>query len=92
MDQKWIKIRKIRIDDIPAIWRINFECWKNNYKWIIDNEFLNGITIERWIEKAKIYYNKTEVFGLVKEIEWKIVWFIDGHANNNKEFEINRLY
>jgi hypothetical protein len=35
---------------------------------MIDDEFLNGITIERWIEKAKIYYNKPEVFALVKEI------------------------
>ena len=87
-----MEIRELQIEDIPKIWKINFECWRKNYKWIIDDVFLNGITIERWIEKAKIYYNKPEVFALVKEIEWEIIWFIDGHANNEKEFEINRLY
>lgn len=93
--ENWI--RDANFDDVEAIARINTECWKNNYRWIIADEYLESIDREERTKKWKEHFKKWETHYLVKKIDGKVVWFIDGRKNREKkevpyDFEIMWLY
>jgi hypothetical protein len=71
-------IRKVTIEDIPEIVRINVECWKHNYQGIVAQDLLDDMSVEKttqkWIEHFE-EMQKNKAFYL-KEIDGKIVGFI----------------
>lgn len=89
-------LRDANIKDVPQIVSINTQCRQNNYKWIIDQQYLDNIDLNKRISKREEYFKKWDTFYLVKEVDWKVVWFIDWVINTSKEFpydfEIKWLY
>ena len=89
-------IRNAVFEDIPEMVRINIECWKHNYKGIIEQEYLDALTpwdkLENWKERfltgIESYY--------VKVIDGKVVgmvsWWKNDDATIPYENEIYGLY
>ena len=71
-------IRKVTIDDIPEMARINVECWKHNYKGIVAQDVLDDMSVEKHIKRRTENFEemqKDKVF-YIKETDGKLVGFI----------------
>jgi len=68
-----IIIRNVTEEDIPAVVDIKINGWKEAYRDIIDNDFLNGLDKKERIEKWKQNYNQGGF--IVAVIESEIVGF-----------------
>ena len=53
-------IRRATIDDIPEMVAINIACWKNNYKGIISQDFLDTLHVDDKIESWKTHFLEVE--------------------------------
>ena len=51
-----IVTRNLREDDIPSVVKIQIEGWKTAYRGIIDDEYLDSMSIEEKINKRKKDY------------------------------------
>lgn len=49
-------IRRATIDDIPEIVNINIQCWKNNYKGIIAQDYLDKLNVNDKLENWKSHF------------------------------------
>ncbi len=91
-------IRKVTIDDIPEMARINVECWKHNYKGIVAQDVLDDMSVEKHIKRRTENFEemqKDKVF-YIKETDGKLVGFISWGLNDDPEApydnEITGLY
>lgn len=80
-----IKIRKAKIDDIEAISAIKVNGWQNAYKNIIENEYLDNMSIEQVIRKNMANFSKQNF--IVAEMNKTVVGFCGYSYNyeNNTE-------
>jgi len=89
-----MKIRKYLKKDLPDIVRINVYCWKHNYKWNVDQAYLDSISYQKQLKKRSNKEIKWNIF--VSEIDWKVVWFIHWWKSRDWEefppYEIRWLY
>lgn len=81
-----MKIEKAQIEDAKSIVEINIKEWKNTYKGIFPNKFLENLskTEEESIEKCK---NKINEY-IVCKINNRIVGFLR-FGKNKKEYNDN---
>lgn len=88
-------IRLAKNEDLGIIAEINTNAWKINYKGIIDDDFLQTRTTERFIEKrleANWLENK-EIVTFVYEEDNIVKGFVSGNKGNEKyDCEISSLY
>ncbi len=89
-----MKIRKYSSKDLPDIVKINVDCRKHNYKWNVDQKYLDSISYERQLKKRKNKKIKWNIF--VAEIDSEIAWFIHWWKSRDWEgfppYEIRWLY
>ena len=89
-----MKIEKAQIEDVKSIVEINIKEWKNTYKGIFPDKFLNNLTKkeEESIEKYKNNLNEY----IVCKINNKVVGFLRFGKNkkgyNDNYAEIYALY
>lgn len=75
-----VKIRDIRKEDLMAVAEITIDGWRTAYKGIIDDDFLNNLSVEEnYQRKLKNY---TENDFIVAELNNEIVGFCRYIANN----------
>lgn len=95
--QKNVYIREANIDDAFAIAEINYNGWRTNFRGIIDDDFLDNISLEkkqnRMIEFIK---NKnSDSLSLVAVVDGKVVWFVHWGISRDEidyEAEIYAIY
>lgn len=96
--QKSIDIREATLDDAFAIAEINYKGRKNNFKGIIDDDFLDNINLEKKQQAMleMMENNNWDSIILVHTINWKVVWFIhwwiDRYPNSAYDAEIYSFY
>lgn len=91
--QKYIEdisngIRSATIADIPDMTKLNLECRKYNYKWIVSQDFLDNLNLEEKIKSWESHFLEVQnsVCYYVKIIDGKIVWFISGGKNRDLNY------
>ena len=91
------KIRKVQKEDLRAVAEIGISSWKTEYRGIIDDEYLDNLSIEE--NYQKILNNYTENKFIVAELNNEIVAFCryrPGNYYKNKypdiDCEISVLY
>ena len=52
-------IRKMEYKDIESVANIKVSSWRLSYKGIIDDEYLDNMDINSYIEKRREDYNKS---------------------------------
>lgn len=52
-----INIRKVEEQDLKQVAEIHVNGWKNAYKNLIDDDYLNSLSIENRLNKLKKNYN-----------------------------------
>lgn len=90
-----MKIRKYEHKDLPDVVRINTNCWKNNYEWIIDQDYLDSISYEEKLEKwSKNPQIGNKWIALVAEDKWKVVGFVHWWESRDKDTnsDINEIF
>ena len=92
-----IKIRKVQKEDLRAVAEIGVNGWKTAYRGIIDDEFLDNLSIEENYQKT--LKNYTENGFVVAELNNKVVGFCRYRTGNcykneyaNIDCEISVLY
>lgn len=91
-------IREANLEDAFAIAEINYKGRKNNFKGIIDQEYLKSLDLKIWNKRMtkKLENKKSDSKILVYTINNKVVWFIDGWVNRTPkqpyDAEIYALY
>jgi len=79
-------IRHANLNDVEAIAKVHIAVWKTTYQNIIPQDFLDNLSIERsennW---KKTVNNKGYIFLVAEDESKKIVGFISGGANREKE-------
>ena len=92
-----IKIRNVKKEDLRAVAEISVNGWKTAYKGIIDDDFLNNLSIEEKYKKRLNDY--TENGFIVAELNNEIVGFCRYRSGNyykethpNIDCEISALY
>jgi len=88
-------VRKATLDDAFAITKVHLDTQKYNYRDILDQEFLENMNFESRVQKMQDRLEKKESVIYVKELDGKIVWFIDGgvsKAGVPYEAEIYTIY
>lgn len=68
-----IVTRNLREDDIPSVVKIQIEGWKTAYRGIIDDEYLDSMSMEEKINKRKKDYQDGPF--IVAEVDGEIVGF-----------------
>ena len=66
-------IRKMEYKDIESVANIKVSSWRLSYKGIIDDEYLDNMDINLYIEKRKEDYNKSLYY--VADLDGKVVGF-----------------
>ena len=66
-------IRKMEYKDIESVANIKVSSWRLSYKGIIDDEYLDNMDINSYIEKRREDYNKSLYY--VAELDGKVVGF-----------------
>ena len=82
-----IKIRKAILDDVKAISTIKVEGWQSAYKNIINDEYLNNMSIQRTIEKNT--KNLDRYPFIVAELGNEVVGFCSYDFGNIEELDDN---
>ena len=89
-----MKIEKAQIEDAKSIVEINIKEWKNTYKGIFPDKFLNNLT-KKEEESIEKYKNKLNEY-IVCKINNKVVGFLRFGKNkkgyNDNYAEIYALY
>ena len=89
-----MKIEKAQIEDVKSIVEINIKEWKNTYKGIFPDKFLNNLT-KKEEESIEKYKNKLNEY-IVCKINNKVVGFLRFGKNkkgyNDDYAEIYALY
>lgn len=91
-----INIRKIEKQDLKQVAEIHVNGWKNAYKNLIDDDYLNSLSIENRLNKLKKNYN-TNGF-LVATLNDEIVGFIryifsnEFSSDYDVDCEVSALY
>ena len=78
-------IRNATKNDIEQIARIKIDGWKNAYNGIVDNSYLDNMSINEQIEKYNNRYSLKDVF--VAEIESEIIAFCRVYDYDKSEFD-----
>ncbi|MGX7112109.1 GNAT family N-acetyltransferase [Gemella cuniculi] len=78
-------LRKITNEDVVAVAKLNKEVWGTTYKNIINTNFLESISVEKWAENIKHGIIEGEIQGYVVSIEDKIVGVIMYGKSRQKE-------
>ncbi len=81
-----IIIRNIKKEDIPDVVDININGWKEAYKGIVDDKYLENISREDKIKKREKDYKENGF--IVAEIDKEVVGFCRYIDNLNKSPEI----
>lgn len=71
-----MQIRKYYSKDLPDIVIINVSCRKHNYKWNVDQNYLDSINYEKQLDKRRNKKIKWNIF--VAEENGVVVWFVHG--------------
>ena len=81
-------IRSATIVDIPEMTKLNLECRKHNYKWIVSQDFLDNLNLEEKIQSWETHFLEVQnsMSYYVKLIDGKIVWFISGGKNRDLNY------
>lgn len=89
-----MKIRKYNTKDLPDIVRINTDCWKTNYKWYIDQNYLDNISYEDRLKKTSENPKIERIWiALIAEDKWKVKWFIHWWESRDEDIDIkNEIY
>jgi GNAT superfamily N-acetyltransferase len=69
-----MKIREYSPQDNKSLVRVNVDCRKHNYKWNVNQEYLDSISYDHRLQKRENKPMKWKI--LVAEIDWNVVWFI----------------
>lgn len=91
-----IKIREAKIEDIKAISTIKVSGWQTAYKNIIDQEFLDNMSVESTIEKNIRNFENSNY--LVAELDNEVVGYCkydflyNGEIGENIDCELHGLY
>lgn len=85
MESKSIKIRKARQSDIEAIAEIKVMGWKTAYRGIIDDEYLNSMSLSDQADNFKNSYSLETIF--VAETENEILGFCRFYEYDNAVYE-----
>ena len=84
-----IIIRNVKKEDLWDVSRIAIDGWRNAYKGIIDNEFLNNLKVEDTYNKRLKDYNENGF--IVAEINNEIVGFCRYTKNNLFSRELEKI-
>ena len=85
MKGKNIKIRKAKHSDIEAIAEIKVMGWQTAYKGIIDDKYLNSMSLSDQMNNYKSVYSLNTVF--IAETENEIVGFCRFYDYDNAVYE-----
>lgn len=80
-----IIIRKANLEDLKEVAEIAVSGWKNTYKGIIDEEYLNNMSVEETYQKIKEGYQENNY--IVAELNKEIVGFCRYTLNYSKSDE-----
>ncbi len=82
-----IKIRRIEEKDIETVVDITIESWRDTYKGIISDDFLNDMDRKELIERRKKDYNQNGF--IVAEVNGQVVGFCRYTTENifSKQYE-----
>jgi ribosomal protein S18 acetylase RimI-like enzyme len=78
-----IIIRKVKLQDIPAVVDISISGWQNAYQGIIDDNYLKSLDAERAKKIAKMEKSYDSSGFIVAEIDNQIVGFCRYIDNNS---------
>ncbi|MBN9288032.1 MAG: hypothetical protein BGO43_00800 [Gammaproteobacteria bacterium 39-13] len=72
-----IIIRKSSLIDLHDIAKIHLACWKENYKELIEQNFLDSLKLENLLKKRKKIIQKDPNIQLVAVHDNKVIGFCD---------------
>jgi len=72
-----IEIRKTSIIDLQDIAKIHLDCWKENYKGLIEQNFLDSLNLENFLKKRQKIIQEDPSIQLVAVHEHKVIGFCD---------------
>lgn len=88
-------IREAKKKDMEQICDLHARCWKENYKWIIDQRHLDnfGLNPEKW-RKFINERDSAKYYMFVYNKWWKVLWIIDWWPWEKEwfDFEIYGFY
>lgn len=84
------EVRKATKEDGEGIGIVHYQSWLETYRGILDDRFLDELSIERRIEAAQCYYEDC----WVAEVDGEMVGFVHCHVSrdNPNVYEIIALY
>ncbi|WP_316571731.1 GNAT family N-acetyltransferase [Neobacillus sp. YIM B06451] len=81
-----ITIRKATVEDAEAIAKVHVESWQTTYKGIMDEGFLQRLSVEKRKELWLNNIPRVESIVLVAELGGEIVGFADGSPVKEGEY------
>lgn len=72
-----LEIRKATEADIPDIAEIHVAGWQGAYGGIVDQDYLDGFTVDMRIEKWQEHFDNGESQAMIAYLEGKAVGFVD---------------
>lgn len=66
-------LRKMTIDDVQYVSQLHVETWRESYSSVMPREFLSNLSEEKWVKSLRKLVNSSTQFGLVVEIDDKVV-------------------
>ena len=68
-------MRTAGIQDIPAIVAVQARSWRTAYRGIVDDEFLDAIPMQQWIESWRAHYFTGDSRCFVAEDDGRVIGF-----------------
>lgn len=63
-----VHIRKARLEDSEQIGRVHYQSWLETYRGIMDDDYLDNISLQNRIDNVKNYYQVCQVAEINDEI------------------------
>ena len=77
-----VTLRPASLADLPAIVAVQARSWRESYRGLVDDEYLDGLPLQKWLEswRAHLFGGRRDGLCVVAESEGRVVGFASAGA------------
>lgn len=87
-----MQIRPTNLEDNQKIAAIGIKCWQEAYKDIFPDQLLDNLSLEKRLEHRLSWFNLTNKFSILAQIEDQIIGFCDFGESRRPQFAPGEIY
>ncbi len=87
-----VRLLPATVDDYSEITHVSIDVWKQAYKGIIDQDFLDTINFEKWLEGRKKWLKEPNKYAIIALKDTKIIGFCEFGVSSHLEYSKGEIY